>query len=369
MTSVAQIQSPTLEGFGTAESRWARFGAYYAMFPIDFVRQVVDSMSQSGDTVIDPFCGRGTVPYISMITGRQSVGCEINPVAWLYASAKTDPHPHESDLVRRLEEVRDAATLSDAEPENEFQSLAFGKKTLAFINSARRELRWQSNSVDRTLAAIMVHFLHAKIGQGLSNQLRHSRALAPLYSIRWWRNNGFETPPDIDPVGFLTKRINWRYHKGLPQRAGNEHATVLLGDAAATLPTLNASADLVLTSPPYCGVTNYRTDNWLRLWALNEGPAWVNWNSEHKFSAPLKYTEMLQKVVLATRSQAKPTAIWYIRIDAREQTKTILMEIMKDLLPNHSYVEQSAPYSRKTQTALYGDSRPKPGEVDVVFTP
>ena len=143
----------------------------------------------------------------------------------------------------------------------------------------------------------------------------------------------------------------------------------LLGDAGSTLPLLNTSADLILTSPPYCGVTNYQTDNWLRLWALDEGPALVDWNSEQKFSSPIKYAAMLWQVMSATRDQSKPSAIWYIRIDARERTKTILMQTMKDLLPNHSCIEKPAPYPGKTQTALYCDPRPKPGEVDLIFRP
>ena len=363
------MNTSALKGLSTAESRWARFGAYYAMFPIEFVDKVVHEMSHKHAVVIDPFCGRGTTPYISMITGRTAIGCEINPAAWLYSIAKTQPHPSQSDLIARLQQLQDSVILEDTQPENEFQSFAFGKKALSFINAARRELKWRIDSIDRTLAAIMIHFLHAKLGQGLSNQLRHSRALSPQYSIRWWKDKGFTTPPDIDPVEFLMKRIVWRYQKGLPRYADGSRTSILLGDAAVRLPELNTAADLVLTSPPYCGVTNYQTDNWLRLWALNEGPAMVDWNSDQKFCDPVKYADMLRKVMIATRSQAKDSATWYIRIDARERTKTILMEVMEDLLSEHSCTEKPAPYKRKTQTALYGDSRPKPGEVDLIYQP
>ena len=158
-------RQPLLHGFSTAESRWARLGAYYAMFPVDFVERVVRKMSKKGATIVDPFCGRGTAPYVAMITGRQSVGCEINPVVWLYAIAKTDPHPSKTDVVNRLSEIQEAITVSDAEPQNEFQSLAFGKKALAFINAARRELKWRTDSTDRSVAAIMILFCMLNSGK------------------------------------------------------------------------------------------------------------------------------------------------------------------------------------------------------------
>ena len=158
---------------------------------------------------------------------------------------KQTPIPRKPDVVNRLSEIQEAITVSDAEPQNEFQSLAFGKKALAFINAARRELKWRTDSTDRSVAAIMIHFLHAKLGQGLSNQLRHSRSLSPQYSIRWWRSRGLETPPDIEPVSFLAQRVAWRYSKGLPKHSGSNRARILLGDAGSTLPLLNTSADLI----------------------------------------------------------------------------------------------------------------------------
>ena len=89
MRSTASPDMPDLTRFGTAEGRWARLGPYYAMFPVEFAREVIHNLSQCGETVLDPFCGRGTAPYVAMISGRGAVGCDVNPVAWLYAAVKT----------------------------------------------------------------------------------------------------------------------------------------------------------------------------------------------------------------------------------------------------------------------------------------
>ena len=69
-----------------------------------------------------------------------------------------------------------------------------------------------------------------------------------------------------------------------------------LGDATETLPEMPATADLVFTSPPYVDVTNYRVDNWLRLWALGEGRSLPDWSSAQKYASPTRYETMLAGV-------------------------------------------------------------------------
>ncbi len=77
----------------TATGRWSRLGPYYAMLPLALVNDVLDLYTQTGQTVIDPFCNRGTVPYIAMAKGIRALGCDLNPVAWLYARTKTRSVP------------------------------------------------------------------------------------------------------------------------------------------------------------------------------------------------------------------------------------------------------------------------------------
>ena len=365
--SSASHDMPDLTGFGTAEGRWARLGPYYAMFPVEFAREVIKALSQRGDKVLDPFCGRGTAPYVAMIAGRGAVGCDINPVAWLYAAVKTDPHPSFADVERRIHEVAAAVRTQDRRPADEFQTLAYAPKALGFINAARRELRWKDSRLDRTVAAFLLHYLHAKLGEGLSNQMRPSRAMCPDYSVRWWRMSGLTNPPEVDAASFLTKRAAWRYAKGIPQRAGI--ARLALGDAANTLPKDGTGATLILTSPPYAGVTNYRSDNWLRLWALGEGPPRADWSNSQKFTNSEKYERMLDGVVRATRDRACSRAVWYLRVDARERTLAIVRRVTAALLPTHRRYERLSPSPNRTQTALYGDHSVKPGDIDLVYIP
>ena len=355
--------------FNTAEGRWARLGPYYAMFPISFAERVITLYSQLGDTIIDPFCGRGTAPFIAMVYGRRAIGCDINPVAWLYSKTKTDPYPESESVKNRICQVREAVTVADSMPASEFQEMAFCRPVLGFINAARRELHWQKNQLDRTVATMLVQHLHDKKGHGLSNQLRHSRALSPGYCIRWWKANGHHQPPEIEPQDFLKKRVSWRYAKGTPRQPHAKPPAITLGDAATSLPHTDTPAKLVMTSPPYSNVTNYRADNWLRLWALGEGPALPDWNQEQKFVNPKKYLRMLRESSVSTHSLTDSSTVWYIRSDARARTKDTIAAVMADILPGYRAYELPAPYKKLTQTALYGDLEPKPGEVDLLYMP
>src|SRR5215203_3943322 len=87
-------------------NRWASLGPYYAMFPIEFARKVVANYTSFGDSVLDPFCGRGTAIFCAAEAGRSGFGIEINPVGWLYAKVKLKLKPASRMLVeRRLAEI------------------------------------------------------------------------------------------------------------------------------------------------------------------------------------------------------------------------------------------------------------------------
>ena len=93
-----------LKGFSTAEARWARFGPYYAMFPLEFAFSVVEEYSKEGDYIIDPFAGRCSSIYAGGVLGRNSLGIEINPVGWLYGKVKLQP-ANKDDVTDRLLDI------------------------------------------------------------------------------------------------------------------------------------------------------------------------------------------------------------------------------------------------------------------------
>lgn len=350
----------------TPEGRWAGFGPYYAMFPVSFAYDLVRQFSKPGDTVVDPFCGRGTTNYVAQVLGRDSFGCDVNPVAWVYSKTKTDPCRQVGRLESRVQELADMIQPDDYEPENTFQEWAWCPGVLAFLNSARRNLKWRTSKTDWTLAAIILVYLHAKRGGGLSNQMRQSKSMAPDYSVAWWKARSSE-PPVLDPLEFILGRIRWRYAKGLVR--SDAYSAIRLGDASRVIsqaPEFEAS--LLLTSPPYCGITNYRYDNWIRLWALG-GPARPHGSTAEKYVDKEKYADMVARVFQSCKSRMRDDAVIVVRTDRRRFTLETTAYAMSDTWPDHRLYGKAFLVKNSTQTQLFGDISEKPGEVDLLALP
>ena len=124
--------------YEAAHSRWAGVGPYYAMFPAEFADQVIAKHTREGDTVLDPFAGRGTAVFSAASQGRRGIGVEVNPVGWVYARAKLAPADKESVSARVEELARSARNYRDAAEELPlFFHRCFTRRVNEFLLAAR----------------------------------------------------------------------------------------------------------------------------------------------------------------------------------------------------------------------------------------
>lgn len=369
--------SQILKGHQTAEARWARFGPYYAMFPLDFAFDVVKKYSKEGDYIIDPFAGRCSSIFAGGVLGRVSLGIEINPVGWLYGKVKLNP-ASKKEVLDRLFDVylkRNRFSRSVA-PMPEFYRICFCDEVLKFLLAARKYLDWEQNNVDATLMSIILVNLHGKIGEGLSNQMRMTKSMGMAYSVKWWKDNGFEIPPQINPYEFLVKKIEWRFEKGLPKISADSRvmfgdSTVKLIDIAKKSKEHDIKFSLLFTSPPYCSITNYHADQWLRLWLLggSDNPQYFNEKHKGRFVNKQEYYGLLDNVFGSCSEMMKDDATVYVRTDARQFTFDTTVGVLKKHFPNHRIKVLKKPLKEdtRTQTKLFGDKSMKPGEVDIIL--
>src|SRR6266545_5048070 len=62
--------------------------SYFAMFPPQIANVFVRWLTAPGDSVYDPFSGRGTVPLEAVLLGRRGLGSDANPLAVALTQAK-----------------------------------------------------------------------------------------------------------------------------------------------------------------------------------------------------------------------------------------------------------------------------------------
>lgn len=100
---------------------------YFAMFPETFVEKHLAATRFDG-VVFDPFCGRGTTIFESLIRERKAAGCDIHPVAVCVSGAKSDP-PTRFEVFERLSALEEESLSFQAAGDGgklaEFFSLCF----------------------------------------------------------------------------------------------------------------------------------------------------------------------------------------------------------------------------------------------------
>lgn len=360
----------------TAESAWAHFGPYYAMFPLSFAFDIVNKYSKEGDVILDPFAGRFTSVYAGGVLNRKGIGIEINPVGWLFGVAKLHPAEKEA-VILRLKEIYQKRSYykKKACEMPEFYHICFCDEVLKFLLSARKNLDWKNSPVDATLMAFLLVYLHGKKGQSLSNQMRITKSMGMDYSIAWWKKNGLESPPDINPYDYILGRINWRYKNGVPNVGEN---SVILGDSTIELDKIsdslkenNKKVSLLFTSPPYCSITDYHIDQWLRLWLLggDEKPTYSKEKYKGRFGNQEEYYELLDTVFSKCSELMSEDAIICIRTDARKFTLNTTLEILKKNFPDYTISKHMNRLKKNSvsQTALYGNTSTTQAEVDIIL--
>ena len=348
----------------TAAGRWYGFGRYYAMFPQSFIHDVVMNLTKPEETVLDPFCGRGNAPFAATVLGRHALGIDVNPIAWLFAATKLQPATNPEQVTTRLLEIDKARRPSDRRSHSRFETMAWAPDIRALLKTARRELDWRNSVVDRTLMAFITLHMQDKQGCGLSNVMSPTIAFSPTYAVKWWTAKGFSHPPNVDPVAMLEAKIRRRYQYGVP---GQSHGKVLWGDSRQELASqTTVDAALLVTSPPYCGVTDYWNDHWIRLWMLGY-PFRKNWSKSARFENQQQYLDLITNVFRESRNHLKKGAAIIVRSDQRRSTAEMCVAAMRAVWPERQLLVRSttAPYAGISNNHGRGGRKAK--EIDLLM--
>ncbi len=307
------------------------------MFPEDFVAKQVLAYTRRGDWVFDPFSGRGTTVFESLLNGRPAAGTDVNPVAVCIAGAKANP-PTLKAVLKRLNDLEEiflsGGSDESREASSEFFEWCFHARTLAEVRFLRRELKWTTSKVDRFIAAVVLGCLHGeshKTPNCLSNRMPRTISTKPDYSVKWWKERSLSAP-ERETFEILKNMLRYRLQESLPELSGE----IKLRDArkaGRAFPSLHEKVALIVTSPPYLDTTDYIEDQWLRLWFLGgaEHPrGGVNRDDRHTQLG--SYWKFLQETWSGVQPLVRSGSHIVIRIGGTQVSKQEFAEGLQDTL-------------------------------------
>jgi DNA methylase len=230
------------------------FHSYPARMHPDTAQRLIARLSTPGQTVLDPFCGSGTVLVEARRLGRRGLGYDVNPLSrelsWLKTLA-----PNDDWLAALTEEAARVAAHADDRRKrkagatkrySDADRAQFAPHVLLELDGLRDGLQKSAQPELRRALFLVLSALLTKVSQKSGDSEAHAteKRVAPGFPSRFFVKKASE----------LCRQLA-EYRRSLPPDA--PAAACTLGDARK-LPGLDArSVTLVVSSPPYPGVYDY----------------------------------------------------------------------------------------------------------------
>lgn len=243
------------------------FHSYPARLHPDTARRLISDLSRARDSVLDPFCGSGTVLVEARSLGRRALGSDLNPLAVELAHLKASSSSPEfvQAMLRAAEAVveharaRKKAELGPTERYGPGDRELFAPHVLLELDGLRNGIeRLPDREIAKTLGLVHSALL-TKLSQraGDSSGREQTKRISGGFAIRFFGMKAEE----------LGRRL-LQFTANVPD--GTPRPRVHLADARALDFVKNASVALVVSSPPYPGVYDYYEHHrvrlrWLRL--------------------------------------------------------------------------------------------------------
>ena len=244
--------------------------SYRACFKPQLPAFFIDRLTRPGDTVYDPFAGRGTTLLEAALRSRVPAGCDINPLAHALLWPRLHP-PSMDDVRERLDQVNLSRAVNPPK-----QLLAFyHPETLTEITALRaylldRARRDRLDDLDRWIRMVAVNRLTGHSPGFLSvYTLPPNQAVSVASQIKINARRG-QTPPRRDVRAIIVRKSAslltdvdepMRGALGVASQRGRFHT----GSCTERF-WRPGSVQLAVTSPPFLDIVDYAADNWLRCW-------------------------------------------------------------------------------------------------------
>jgi DNA modification methylase len=238
--------------------------SYHGKLKPSIAYHLVNTFTEPGQTILDPFSGAGTIPFEAALNGRFAFALDISQLSYAISKAKISS-PRLEGVKLRIEKL--GRWLKSHPPSSkQFQEAKavkyngpvesyFHKKTFAEILSARKyfEATRDDSPEWAILLASMLHILHGNRPYALS---RRSHPITPFAP----------TGPAIYKA--LVTKLEDKVFKSLREDRPSsfKEGKCFQADALRAWPQEVAKLDAIITSPPFFDSTRFYMTNWMRFW-------------------------------------------------------------------------------------------------------
>lgn len=240
--------------------------SYRACFKAQLPEFFISRLTELGDSVYDPFMGRGTTPVQAALQGRRPLGNDINPLSKLLVRPRLEP-PSLFDVADAL------ASVPWTRPVDIRQDLLafYHPETLSRLTNLRdfllESVPIADDCPDPVLDWIRMVAINRLTG--------HSPGFFSVYTLppnqavsvdaqRKINAKRSQSPEPRDIARIIIKKSKSLLSDG--QMARHPVGKLLTGASTASKAVYDGEVDLVVTSPPFLDIVQYAQDNWLRCW-------------------------------------------------------------------------------------------------------
>ncbi len=239
--------------------------SYRACFKAELPAFFIDRLTVPGDSVLDPFMGRGTTLIEAGLRGRSVFGNDINPLS----AALTRPRLQPIDL-HNVEAAIRSVNWKAGDIEREDLLAFYHPDTLRQINALRKWLALTAplQNPDPNPVADWIRMVALGRLTGHSPGFFSGRSMPPNQAVSVSSQRKINeklglTPPARDVAALILKKSKSLLRQGC---LATKVEQKLCTGPAWEIDLPDRSIDLVVTSPPFLDIVDYAADNWLRCW-------------------------------------------------------------------------------------------------------
>ncbi len=240
---------------------------YHGSFRPELPSFLINRYSCKGETVLDPFCGRGTTMLEANLLGRVALGSDLNPVGVLMSRAKGLPIGLD-EVVLRLNEV-DFSRPVDLTDYREGLGAFYHPDTYRELVNLKRFLQQKRDRVNRFIELLAVSRLHGHTAGYFSTYTAPQKSLLPHKQLQLNLRRR-ETPEYRAVVPRIIRRAAQVLQDGFTgdffELSSRSQAEV--SDCRQLGWLSQNSVDLIVSGPPLPECVDYELDQWLEYWFL-----------------------------------------------------------------------------------------------------